>query len=193
MARHGIVFVLSGPSAAGKHTILEKALKLDTNIELSISTTTREPRENEVHGVDYYFVEKKAFHERVAAGDFVEHAKVHGNFYGIQRSELNRRLHSGRDVAIQMDVQGMGTLAKTDLDLVTIFVVPPSLDELGRRLVHRGANTDDEIAVRLQNACDEMKARHAYDYIIVNDKLEDAVRDFLAILHAERCLATRQP
>lgn len=186
MANQGTLFVVSAPSGAGKHTILEQALARDDRLQYSISVTTREPRANEEDGVDYHFLDTTEFLRRVDAGEFVEWAKVHGNYYGTLRSELERMAATGKDIVAQLDVQGMHNLKVAGVDLVSVFIAAPSLDELEQRLRVRGADSDNEIALRLINARQEMKAKDTYDHVIVNDVLEEAVEEFETIIRATR-------
>lgn len=186
MSTRGKVFVLSGPSGSGKHTILKELLKRDEHLVLSVSATTRPARPGEIDGKDYYFLDREDFLRRVEKGEFVEWADVHGHLYGTLRSELARRMESGKDVLLQVDIQGMRSLQKSGLGAVTIFVVPPSLDELKRRLDTRGTESDEDLAVRLANARRELEAQDDYDYIVVNDVLEDAVNRTAGVIREVR-------
>jgi len=183
----GSVFIVSAPSGAGKHTILRQAMERDPNLEYSISATTRRPRPGEKNGKEYYFMDRTEFMRRVEADEFDEWAEVHGNLYGTLRTELMRRTASGKDVILELDVQGMRNFKAVRKDAVTIFIMPPSLAELERRLRLRGANDEEDLALRLCNARAEIAAKDAFDYVVVNDKIEDAVADFLAIIRARRC------
>ncbi|MCC6695268.1 MAG: guanylate kinase [Candidatus Hydrogenedentes bacterium] len=189
----GIVFVVSAPSGAGKRTVLERVFAQDARLGLSVSATTRPPRTGEVHGKDYYFLDRDTFARRVQAGDFVEWAEVHGNAYGTLREELDRLLASGKDTVLELDVQGMRNVKRIGLDAVTIFIMAPSMEELKRRLRARGTDSAEVVDLRLANARAEIAARGEFDYVIVNDRLEDAAADLAAILRAERCRARRQP
>lgn len=182
-----MLFVVSAPSGAGKHTILHRVLERDPRLVYSISATTRPPREGEVDGKDYYFLDRAEFDRRVEAGEFFEWAHVHANRYGTLRSEMDRRLVSGTDVVLELDVQGMRNLKRQETDVVTVFILPPSLEVLEQRLRGRGTNTEEDIALRLMNARTEIEARDAYDYLIVNDRLDEAVADMEAIIRAQRC------
>ena len=182
----GIVFVISAPSGAGKHTILHPILDRDPDIEYSISATTRPPREGEQDGRDYHFMGEAEFRRRVDAGEFAEWAVVHGRLYGTLHCELDRRIGSGKDVVLEIDVQGMRNLKTMRPDAVTVFIMPPSLDALAQRLRGRGANDEADIALRVENARGEMAAASEYDYIVVNDKLEDAIAEMEAIIRVER-------
>ncbi|MCC6489836.1 MAG: guanylate kinase [Candidatus Hydrogenedentes bacterium] len=190
--RRGIVFVVSAPSGAGKRTVLERVFAQDTRLDLSISATTRPPRTGEVHGKDYYFLDREMFERRVEAGDFVEWAEVHGNLYGTLRDELDRLVASGKDTVLELDVQGMRNVKRIGLDAATIFIMAPSMAELERRLRARATDSAEVIDLRLANAREEIAARAEFDYVIVNDRVEEAAADLAAILRAERCRASRQ-
>jgi len=182
----GTLFVVSSPSGAGKRTILKRVLAEDDCLALTTSATTRRPRPGEVNGHDYYFISRETFRRRVEAGEFVEWAEVHGNLYGTLRAELDRVLGSGMDAILEIDVQGMQAIRNQGLRFVSIFIMPPSLEELEARLRKRGTDSPEAIALRLRNARAEIKARHQYDHTIVNDVLDEAVARFQAIVRTER-------
>lgn len=184
--RLGRIFVVSAPSGAGKNTVLREALRRDAELALSITATTRAPRPGEADGVDYVFLSAEEFDRRIAEGAFVEWADVHGHRYGTLREPLDRLLASGRDAVLQIDVQGMRSLRASGLPVVTIFLAPPSLDELERRLRDRGTERENTIRLRLENARRELAARDEYDYVVVNDVVDHAVDRLLAIVAAER-------
>ncbi|MCP4639678.1 MAG: guanylate kinase [bacterium] len=186
MANYGNLFVVSAPSGAGKHTILNEAMKRCGGLAYAVTATTREPREGEVNGRDYHFLERGEFERRVAAGDFVEWAEVHGNLYGVLKEELETRRASGQDVVIQMDVQGMRNMTRAGFDIVSVFIVPPSVEELERRLTLRATDAPEAMAVRLKNAEAELAAKNEYDHIVVNDEIEQAVAAFEAIVCEQR-------
>lgn len=185
--------MVSAPSGAGKRTVLEKVLHKDPKLEYSVSATTRKPRPGEIEGQDYYFLSEDAFDRRVEEGAFVEWAEVHGNKYGTLMEDLERRMASGKDVILEVDVQGMRNLKNSGLDVVTIFIMPPSLEALEERLRGRGTDAADDVALRLRNAKEEMNARHAFDYIVINGDVDEAVRDVEAIIRAQRCRSHKQP
>lgn len=194
MVTPGVLLVISAPSGAGKMTLLNKIRKFQGDrLVTTISATTRPPRNGEVEGRDYYFQDRATFEDRRDAGAFVEWAEVHGNLYGTLHSELDRCLKTGKDVVLELDVQGMQNLKRQRDGLATVFLMPPSIAELERRLRKRGTDDDDVIALRLRNAREEIAERHAFDYIVVNDKIEEAASDLEAIIRAERCRAFRQP
>ena len=192
MPEPGLLLIISAPSGAGKLTLLNELRKRKADrFVTSISATTRKPRHGEKDGVDYYFLKREAFIARRDGGEFAEWAEVHGNLYGTLNAELDRCLETGKDAVLELDVQGMRNMKKARSDFVSVFLMPPSLEELERRLRSRGTDDDDVIALRLKNARVEIEERHAFDYIVVNDKIEAAASDLEAILRAEHCRAFR--
>lgn len=189
--KNGSVFVISAPSGAGKHTVLHRVMDEDPNLEYCISATTRAPRPGEIDGKDYYFMSRAEFMPRIETGEFVEWAEVHGRLYGTLRSELTRRLASGKDVILELDVQGMRHFTTLYTNAVTVFIMAPSLASLEERLRLRGANDEDDLLVRLHNARAEIAAKDTFDYVIVNDIVEEAVADLRAIIRARRCRSNK--
>lgn len=190
----GILFVVSAPSGAGKTTILQKMMADLPGLVFSVSYTTRAPRPGEQDGRDYHFISHEAFtliRSRQPIG-FLEWAEVHGNLYGTGREEVERLLGAGRDVVLDIDVQGAMQVRKTS-DPILIFIAPPSPAELESRLRKRGTETEATIALRLENARREMQYAEGYDYLIVNDRLADAVDCLRSIVVAERCRRRRSP
>ena len=189
----GILFVISAPSGTGKTTILKRVMSELPGLGFSVSHTTRQPRQGEVDGREYHFVSRKTFLEMIEADQFVEWAKVHDNYYGTSVNGVTEGLADGADIVLDIDVQGAAILREGKrLPAVHIFISPPDLDELERRL--RGRNTEDEATVllRLANAAQEMGAADAYDYLVVNDQLDEAVRTLTAIIVAERARRRRR-
>ncbi len=181
------ILVLSGPSGAGKSTIIEIASSEIGEYYFSVSTTTREPRVGEVNGKDYYFVSKEEFEEGIKNGNFLEYAIVHGNYYGTSLVPVKKALTEGKLVIFDIDVQGYRLVREAMGDVVvSVFITPPSLKELEARLTSRGSDNIDIINKRLQNAKDEIKAISEYDYVIINDKIEDAKEAFVSIAKAAR-------
>lgn len=187
--RTGMILILSGPSGSGKSTIYKAAIGDLGGIEFSVSCTTRQPRPGEVDGRDYYFITREKFDALVAGNAFAEHAEVHGNCYGTLKSELLDRVRRGTDVLLDIDVQGAAQLRALCADSSEfceacefIFIMPPSFEELERRLRARGTETEESILRRLANAKGEMKHAHEYDHIIVNDDLGRAVREFTDLI-----------
>ena len=188
-ARTGMILILSGPSGSGKSTIYKAAIGNLGGIEFSVSCTTRQPRPGEVDGHDYYFISREKFDALVAENAFAEHAEVHGNCYGTLKSELLDRVRRGIDVLLDIDVQGAAQLRALCSDSSEfceacefIFIMPPSFEELERRLRARGTETEESILRRLANAKGEMEHAHEYDHIIVNDDLARAVKEFTDLI-----------
>ncbi len=187
MERQGILYVVSAPSGAGKTTLCDAVVDIYPSLGQSVSFTTRQRRGNEVDGVDYHFVSRERFDAMVAGGEFVEWAEVHGNCYGTALATLRQAQQQGRDILLDIDVQGAAQLKRQHLPAVFVFIAPPSLDELRRRLAGRATDSEDVIAARLENARGELEQAHWYDYIIINDQLDAAVASFAAVIAAERC------
>jgi guanylate kinase len=182
----GIPFVVSAPSGTGKTTVCRKAVALDAQIAFSISHTTRPMRPGEQDGRDYHFVSRDAFQRLVAEGAFVEHAEYAGNLYGTSWAALDPPLAAGRDLLLEVDVQGALQLRERRADARFVFLLPPSRAELERRLLGRGTDSPDAIARRLAAVDAELRAVHAFDYAIVNDDVDRATEALLAIIAAER-------
>ncbi len=191
MAKRGIVYVLSAPSGAGKRTVLTRVKQQKHDLEDTISATTRAPRPDEADGEDYFFLTQEKFEQHIAKNDFVEFARVHDNFYGTLREELEKRLATGSDVILELDVQGMRSLKQMSYDMVSVFLMPPSVEELESRLRSRHSDSDEAIALRLRNAEGEIALRGEYDYIVINDVIDEATEDLLAVFRAERCRTDR--
>lgn len=193
VARRGLMFVLSSPSGAGKTTLSKRLLATDPGLTMSVSVTTRPPRPNEVDGRDYFFVSKSEYQRMVKAGELLEHAHVLGNDYGTPRGPVEKALKEGRDVLFDIDWQGAQQLeASARDDLVKVFVLPPTLEELERRLRTRAQDSEDVIAGRMARALDEMSHWAEYDYVIINTNIDASELRLMAILEGERCRRTRQ-
>ncbi len=183
----GAILILSGPSGAGKSTIIKNAKDYIGDFYFSISTTTRQPREGEVDGVDYYFTDKEHFEEDIKNGEFLEYAKVHGNYYGTSLKPVHKALEQGKLVIFDIDVQGHRLAREKMKDRITsIFITPPSLKELEKRLRNRKSDTEDTIQKRLKNAKDEIQAIKEYDFLIINDDIKEATEAFISIAKASR-------
>ncbi|WPD20762.1 MAG: guanylate kinase [Candidatus Electrothrix aestuarii] len=183
----GFLLVVSAPSGCGKTTILKQVMAKISGLQFSVSHTTRQPRKGEMDGIDYHFVSKEQFialRDQEPSG-FLEWAEVHGNFYGTSRQEVEASLTEGKDVILDIDIQGAEQVRK-NADPVTVFISPPTLAELERRLRGRGTESAEDITVRLENAEKEMAAASNYRYLIINDELDQAVRDLQAVIAAER-------
>ena len=183
---NGTLFVVSAPSCAGKSTILHQVLEEIPAVAFSVSHTTRSPRAGEAHGRDYFFVSQQEFAAMRRGGAFLEAAEVHGNWYGTSRGAVEEMLGRGVDVLLDIDVQGALQVRASGLAAVFIFIVPPSLTELERRLRGRGTDSDEVIRRRLANARQELRAASRYDHIVVNDELNQAVRMVEAVILARR-------
>lgn len=180
------LFVVAAPSGAGKSTLVNALLEREPAISLSISHTTRPPRPGEQYGRHYFFVEREAFEQEIADGIFLEHAEVHGNLYGTSRHTVDTLLSEGRDVLLEIDWQGARQIRKSKPDCVSVFILPPSRAELERRLRGRGSDSEEVIERRLRNSRGEIAHAHEFDYIIVNDRFEDALDTLQAIVQAVR-------
>ncbi len=190
-ARRGLMLILSSPSGAGK-TTLTRNLKSENNLDLSISVTTRAKRPSEIEGVHYRFIDRAAFDAMRQHNDLLEWAEVHGNGYGTPRKEVEASLAAGRDVLFDIDWQGTQQIVKkARADVVTIFILPPSMAELRSRLIRRAEDAEDVIVKRLANARDEIARWSQYDYVIVNHDLQTAYEQIKAILTAERLKRSR--
>ena len=182
---NGRLIVFSAPSGCGKGTMLAEILKND-NFCVSVSATTRSPREGEEDGVNSYFLSKGDFLQKVADSEFLEYAEYCDNYYGTLISEVDGKLSEGRNVILEIEVQGAMKIHEKRPDALMIFIAPPSVSELRRRLRKRGTETDEVIEKRVSQAAGEIALAEKYDYIIVNDALEDAVSDFFAVVRAEK-------
>ena len=187
----GLLVVLSGPSGAGKGTICKELLKRHPDIALSVSCTTRPPRINEKEGVNYFFKSEEEFKELIRQDELLEHACVYGNYYGTPKSFVRRKLDEGRDVLLEIDVQGALRAKKIFPDGVFIFLVPPSMEELERRIRGRATESEDQIQIRLGKARSEMAQIKRYDYVIVNDRVERVVEEIESIIEAEKLKVKR--
>jgi guanylate kinase len=187
ISRRGLMLILSSPSGAGKTTISRRLLERDPNLEMSVSATTRQKRPGEVEGVDYHFVDPTEFNLMINRREFLEHAKVFGNYYGTPRGPVEEALGAGRDVLFDIDWQGTQQITENARsDAVTVFILPPSTHELERRLNTRAQDPADVVASRMSKAADEMSHYTEYDYIVVNNDVGESVAALEAILAAER-------
>ncbi len=194
LKRRGLMLILSSPSGAGKTSLTRMLLqKKELDLTLSISVTTRPRRSSEVDGIHYYFITRKRFEQLREEGELLEWAEVHGNFYGTPREPVERTLAQGRDVLFDIDYQGTQQMkASAGEDVVTIFILPPSMRELKARLERRAEDSGEAIAARLANATNEIRRWTLYDYVLVNDDLQRTFDDLVAILTAERRRTSRQ-
>ncbi|MGM9615658.1 MAG: guanylate kinase [Oscillospiraceae bacterium] len=183
----GVLVIVSGPSGAGKSTVISRVAKLRPDIRFSVSATTREPRPGEVDGKDYYFKTQEEFWEMIKADAFLEHAEYVGNCYGTPVAPVDENIAAGNTVILDIEVQGAMQILEKRPDAVSIFLCPPSLEELERRLRGRGTDSEEKIRDRLMTAHREYALMHKYSYIIVNDDADTAVRELDAIITAEKC------
>ena len=193
--RRGLLIILSSPSGAGKSTLARKLMGWDETLRFSVSATTRPPRPGEEDGVHYHFVSEPAFKKMVAAGEMLEHAHVFGNFYGSPLRPVKEAIETGRDVLFDVDWQGAEQIKHSSLrdHVLSVFVLPPSISELRRRLVERGQDAPDVIHKRMMKSWDEISHWHGYDYVLVNDDLETTFERLKTIVSAERLRQAQQP
>ena len=182
----GLLFVVSGPSAAGKGTICKRILA-ETDVELSVSATTRDPRPGEIHGREYFFMTEEEFVAIIEADGFVEHVQNFGHRYGTLMQNVKDKLANERDLILEIDVQGGYLVREKFPDCILIFLIPPTLEELERRMRGRGTEDEESIQRRLQTAQKELECIKDYDYLVINDDLDVAVEDTKAIIRAEHC------
>lgn len=185
--RKGKTFIISGPSGVGKSTVLKSLLEKRDNVYFSVSATTRAPRAGEEDGVHYHFIDIDMFRNWISKDEFLEYAEYVGNFYGTPKKYVDAAMDSGKDVILDIEVQGAIQVVSKRPDTVRIFIAPPSWDELERRLTERGTDTQEKIQKRLLRAKVEFQTAHTYDYFVINDTVENAVRELDAIMTAEHC------
>ena len=186
MQQAGSLFVVAAPSGAGKSSLVKALLELDSHLGVSVSHTTRSPRVQERDGREYHFIDEAAFRKKIAAGDFLEWAEVHGNLYGTSRIAIETRVSDGQDVVLEIDWQGALQIKKLFPSAVLVFILPPSYEELAQRLNRRGEDQPDVIAQRLVNARHEVAQARHFDFVIINALFETAVFDLKTIVHSQR-------
>lgn len=191
MAGKGLLLVVSAPSGGGKGTILKELFAQDNNLRLSVSATTRAPRPGEEHGKQYYFISREEFESLISQNKMLEHAEYVGNYYGTPRDPVEEWLAAGNDVVLEIEVQGGAQVKKLMPECVSIFILPPSMKVLEDRLRGRGTEAEETVQKRLSTARREIPQAKEYDYIVFNDRLEDAVDDIQAILRAEKLKYSR--
>ncbi|MCZ7566713.1 MAG: guanylate kinase [Burkholderiales bacterium] len=189
---HGLLFIVSAPSGAGKSSLVNAGIAADPNLELSISYTTRAPRPGEVDGREYHFLDRAAFMHMLEAGEFLESAEVHGNLYATSQRQIERARAAGRDVVLEIDWQGAQQVRRAFPDAVSVFVAAPSIAELRARLVKRGLDSPTVIERRLEAATEEMGHVAEFDYVIINKDFDEALKDFSAVVRAARLRLAQQ-
>ena len=187
MNRKGKTFIISGPSGVGKSTVLRALFEGREDLYFSVSATTRAPREGERDGVDYHFIHADRFRSMIEEDAFLEYAEYVGNFYGTPKKYVDEAMEQGRDVILDIEIQGAAQVCAKRPETVRIFIAPPSWEELERRLTGRGTNTPEDIQSRLLRAKVEFQTADTYDYFVINDSVENAVRELDAIITAEHC------
>lgn len=193
--RRGLLIILSSPSGAGKSTLAKRLMQWDTGLKFSVSATTRAPRPREVDGQDYFFLSEETFKKQVSAGEMLEHAHVFGNFYGSPAGPVKETIEAGQDVLFDVDWQGEQQIRNSDLGrhALSIFILPPSITELRRRLISRGQDSDEVIAKRMLKSWDEISHWGAYDYVLVNEDLDQTEAQLKTLISAERMRREQQP
>lgn len=187
----GNLIVISAPSGAGKGTIINRLREVNDNIWVSISMTSRMPRENDIPGETYFFVSKEEFEKRIKKGEFLEYAIYNDNYYGTPRDKIVEKLKQGIDVLLEIEIQGALKVKELVPEAIFIFILPPSMKELRKRLVARGTDSKDKILARFKTAYKEINEVTKYNYVVINDEVEKAVSKVNAILHSERCRVDR--
>lgn len=188
----GILFVVSSPSGGGKGTLIRRVLDKIPDLSYSVSFTTRAPRSGEIDGREYFFVEQDKFEQLVAENEFLEWANVHGKLYGTSRQQVFKEIAEGRDIVLEVDVQGASSVRSLLPESVSVFILPPSFEILKSRLIARGTDSLEELDVRLRNAPSELQDYSAFQYVIINDDAGRAANQLEAIVYAERARLSRQ-
>ncbi len=188
----GLLIVVSGPSGAGKGTICKKLIKLDSNLKMSISATTRKPRKGEIEGINYFFIEEKQFENMILNKEFIEHALVYGNYYGTPKSNVMNEINAGKDIILEIDIQGALEVKEKYPEATFIFILPPSIKELERRIVGRGTDSKETILKRMKCVYEELNFAFKYDYVVVNDIVDNAAEKIKCIITAEKNKVNRK-
>ncbi|MBR5675268.1 MAG: guanylate kinase [Neisseriaceae bacterium] len=186
MTAKGNIFVVSAASGTGKTSLTGALAAINANVQVAISHTTRKPRDGEINGMHYHFVDTATFEQMIGDGAFIEHAHVHGNYYGTSVHEVEKIRNQGTDVILEIDVQGAEQVRRQMPDAVSVFILPPSMDALRQRLISRGTEDAAQLNLRLQNARQEFEQASLFDYLVVNDDLPTATQDLMHIVYATR-------
>ncbi len=189
---NGLLVVISGPSGAGKGTICKRLRELMKDLRVSVSATTRQPRWGEIEGESYFFINEEEFIDKINNDEFLEYAKVYGNFYGTPKQEVFKQLEAGNDIILEIDIQGALQVKKNYPKGVFIFILPPSITELKNRIEGRGTDSKDVIFRRMQSVYEELNYAFEYDYVVLNDEVESAVEKIISIINAEKNRAIRK-
>ncbi len=182
----GVLVILSGPSGSGKDTVISELKKRNVDIRQSVSATTRPPREGEKDGVDYYFIDVPTFEQKIREGYFLEYVRYGSNYYGTPREAVEKLVNDGISVLLKIEVEGAGNIRNVFPDVVSVFLIPPSLDVLAKRLRGRGTETEESFCSRFATASRELCRASEYDYVVINDDLDDCVKEVCSILDAEK-------
>ena len=191
LSNKGMLIVISGPSGVGKGTLCKLLINRIENLYLSVSATTRSPRPGEINGREYFFMSRQLFEEKIKKDEFLEWAKVYNNYYGTPKDIVFQQLRDGKDVVLEIDTQGAAQVKNNYPEGIFIFISPPSIKELKKRIIKRGSDTESSIELRMKSAIDEIKAAAEYDYIVLNDDLNQAALNLQSIVLAERCKVSR--
>ena len=189
--KKGLLIVLSGPSGAGKGTICKALMEKEKDLKLSISATTRQPRSGEIEGKNYFFKSEEEFEKMIENDSFLEWAKVYGHYYGTPKDFVLKNLDEGNDVVLEIDIQGALKIKEKFPEGIFIFILPPSMEELKNRIKKRGTETEEEIIKRFKSAYEELNYVSRYNYVVINDSVEEAVEKIKAIIIAEKCRVDR--
>ena len=189
--KQGQLIVISGPSGAGKGTIISKLIEKNNNIWLSVSATSRKPRKGEVEGVNYYYLEKEDFEQKITDNYFLEYAEYAGNYYGTPKKELLELLSSGKDVILEINIEGAKNIKEMFPEVLLIFIMAPSMEEVKKRIIKRGKESPEQIIERFKTAYKEINEIPNYNYVVINDNIENAVDKIEAIIKASKCQVDR--
>jgi guanylate kinase len=188
----GAIYIITSPSGGGKGTLIKEILQRVENIGYSVSYTTRKMREGEIHGQHYFFISNEEFESLIKQDEFLEYANVHGNYYGTSKTKVLEETEKGRDIILEIDVQGAEIIKQKLPEAIGIFILPPSFEVLKERLINRQTESDEDLAIRLKNSCAEVKQYKDFEYVVINEVVEKAVLELESIVLAERLKPKRQ-